>query len=62
MPKDSIIISRKRLAARLGCSEKTVSRMFHRGDLPGCFKVGGRTAPLRITAKNFDRLLNRRGR
>lgn len=59
---DALIISRKRLANRMGCSEKTVSRMFGRGDLPGCIKLGGRTAPLRMTEKSMDKLLNKRRR
>lgn len=57
-----IIISRKRIAEMLGCSVKTVSRMNARGDLPGCIKIGGRSAPLRMTAKNFDKLFKKRGR
>lgn len=57
---DDLVISRKRLAGMLGCSEKTISRRFGRGDLPGCFKIGGRTSPLKMTRKSLDRV--RRGK
>lgn len=59
---DDLIISRKRLAGLLGVSEKTVSRMFGRGDLPGCYKLGGRSAPLKISTKALDKIVRGKGR
>lgn len=62
MASDDIIISRKRIAHQLGCSVKTVSRRFANGDLPGVFKVGGRTSPLKTTKYYMNRLTKRRGK
>ncbi len=58
MRDDELIVSRKRMAAILGRSEKTISRRFGHGDIPGGFKVGGRTSPIKITRKSMRKILD----
>lgn len=61
MAKD-IIVSRKRIAEQLGCSVKTVSRMFAAGRLPAAWKIGGRPAPIKITKKALEKAKRGRGK
>jgi hypothetical protein len=57
---DRIITGSKVIARILGCSPDTVLRLARRGDLPGCFQIGGRTSPLKVERKKLERI--RRGR
>ena len=56
---DDLIVGRKAIANGLGCSEKTVTRLYKAGKLPRVFKLSGETSPLKITVKNLQKL--RRG-
>lgn len=61
MPPD-ILVGIKQIAARLGVSTRTVQRWHERGKLPGAYKPGGQTSPLRIDARKLDRLSKARGK
>ncbi len=56
MHRRDIIIGRKAIANQLGCSEKTVTRLYKAGKLPKVFKLAGETSPLKITVKNLQKL------
>ncbi len=53
----SRILVTKEIADRLRCSNQTVLRMFHRGELPGAFKLGGSGAPVRISEAKLCRVI-----
>ncbi|PRX11220.1 UNVERIFIED_ORG: excisionase family DNA binding protein [Martelella mediterranea] len=48
------------IACELGCSEKTVRRMYAKGTIDA-YKVGGRTSPIRMDRIALRRLKKRRG-
>jgi hypothetical protein len=48
------------IARALGCSAKTVTRVFHAGQLTGAFKLPGRgrNTPIRISRHDLAKLRN----
>ncbi|AQZ50542.1 helix-turn-helix domain-containing protein [Martelella mediterranea] len=48
------------IAAELGCSERTVRRLYKNGTLPA-YKAGGRTSPIRMDRKALAQLKKKRG-
>jgi hypothetical protein len=56
-----VIIGRKAIAHELGCSTKTVTRLYRAGQLPKVFKIAGSTSPLKITVKDLQKLRQSKG-
>lgn len=56
MSSKRILRTSKQIATELSCSEKTVSRMYAAGRLPGAYKLNGKTSPLMIAAKDLQKL------
>ncbi|MBB4123273.1 helix-turn-helix transcriptional regulator [Martelella radicis] len=50
------ILTRKAIAYELGVSERTVSRHFKEGRLPGAFKLGGGTSPIRMREADLKKI------
>ncbi|WP_181409927.1 helix-turn-helix domain-containing protein [Martelella alba] len=48
------------IAHELGCSEKTVRRLYAKGMIEA-YKIGGRTSPIRMERKALERLKQKRG-
>lgn len=46
----------KEIAARIGCCEKTVYRLYGAGKLHGAFKLS-RTSPIRISERDLSKFL-----
>lgn len=59
MTSDRLLCA-KEIAARLGCSERTVSRMYSSGKLPKAVKLNGKTSPIKIRERDLKKVL--RGR
>lgn len=53
---DRRLLTVKQIAAELGCSEKTIRRMFKAGELPGAFKLRGRSSPIKVPAESILKL------
>lgn len=47
------------IAHRLGVCEKTVRRLHKDGKLPGSFKLGGRTSPIKMLPTALAKLIKR---
>ncbi|GAA5664526.1 hypothetical protein Brsp07_03018 [Brucella sp. NBRC 14130] len=56
MQSERILVT-KEIASRLGCSERTVKRMFQAGKLPGAFKLGERGSPVKMSEGHLHRLI-----
>lgn len=56
-----LVIGRKAIANELGCSERTVTRLYNARKLPKAFKLG-KTSPLKIAAKDLQKLRQGKGR
>lgn len=56
MTADRVLVT-KEIAARLGCSERTVGRLFRSGGLPGAFKVGKQGSPVKISEADLRRFI-----
>lgn len=57
-----LVVGRKAIAHELGCSEKTVTRLYNAGRLPKVFKIAGETSPLKITVKDLQKMRQGKGR
>ncbi len=54
--KTENIMTRKQIAHELDVSEKTVSRLFKQGRLPGAYKLGGETSAIRMKRADLSRV------
>lgn len=52
----------KSIAQELGCSPETVRRWWREGKLPGAFKIGGDTSPIKMTEGSLGKLKRKRCR
>lgn len=50
----------KMIAEELGCSPETVRRWYRDGKLPGAFKVGGDTSPIKMSQVDLVKLKRKR--
>tara|TARA_R110002020_G_scaffold5179_3_gene21908 strand:- start:431 stop:622 length:192 start_codon:yes stop_codon:yes gene_type:complete len=57
LPVNEIIIGVAEIAFRLRISERTARRLIKAGKIPGAYKLGGTTSPVRIEAKKLDRII-----
>jgi predicted DNA-binding transcriptional regulator AlpA len=55
------VLHTKQIAAKLGCSSKTVLRLYKAGSLPGAFKVAGRGSPLKMSEADLQKYIRYRG-
>lgn len=49
-----VVVGIARIAVRLGVSERTAQRWFKAKKLPGAYKLGGETSPVRIPKKRLE--------
>jgi hypothetical protein len=60
MSRDALVAGRSAIAAELGCSERTVTRLYAAGKLKKAFKIG-RTSPIKIGRVDLERLKKGKG-
>lgn len=55
-----LLVGAAAIAERAGCSERTIRRDYKAGRLPGAFKTGGRTSPIKLRRSDLDDYLKAR--